>query len=153
MLQQCTTHCSDLVCTKNHSCALSHGFNEKSAIWKCGGYSSAYSMFSPLAIRNPSPFCSPLPQSEARLQPCTRLAIPLFLVGSCSYLYVHQLSLHWFRVAVFSQQDSWGMSRIFSSAVIYSKKYFEKQDQGKPERQDVFLQQLQQSLNFLKTLL
>lgn len=153
VLQQCVTHCSDLVCTENYSWSLSYEFNDKGAIReKAWGYSSLCQMFSPLAICNPFDFYSPFLKLRLGCNLILDGVISLFPVGSCSYNYVDPFSLHWFRVAVFSQQDSWGKSKILFSGHAL-KKYFEKQDQEKPERWSVFLQQLQQGLNFLKPLL
>lgn len=41
---------------------------------------------------------------------------------------------------------------MFGSAAIHSKKYFEKPDQGKSKRSDMYLKQSQWSLNCVETI-
>lgn len=117
-------------------------FREKG--WEAFLHSRLADVFS---SSNMSPLCFllHLPQSEAQLQTCSRLALLLFLVGSFLYLHVDHFSLCQVSVAG-------GRSKNFDSGAMYSKKYLEKPDQGKSKRNDTYLQQSQWSLNSVETI-
>lgn len=103
--------------------------------------SPVYQMFSPLTICNLFDFCS--------ISLSQRLSCKPVLIGIIAFLSWIMLTSSYRSALSMLSEGDW--RNIFGSAARYSKKYFEKSDQGKSKRSDMYLQQSQSSLNSVET--